>query len=150
MTDTQQTDILGQPLPSQALRNYTREAESFPALSDTETRLLFQKMRRASSIQDKKDIKDKIARSYLTFVIDMAESYTDIELILVDFIQEGNIALWQAIDLYTPERKESFLAFITPIIHTALQQYLEENPLPPSAGIQIIPASTTYEGEEKE
>jgi DNA-directed RNA polymerase sigma subunit (sigma70/sigma32) len=150
MTDNRQTDTTGQPLPSQALKSYRREAESFPALSDAETRLLFQKIHLATSPQDKKNIQDQIARSYLTFVIDMAESYTDIELILVDFIQEGNMALLQAIDTYTPESKESFLAYSTPIIHTALQKYIEENPLPPSAGIQIIPATTTYEGEEQD
>jgi DNA-directed RNA polymerase sigma subunit (sigma70/sigma32) len=148
--DAQQNTTSSEPLPSQALRDYRSEAESFPALSDTETRLLFQKMRLTTSQEDKKNCKDQITRSYLTFVIDMAESYTDIELILVDFIQEGNIALLEAIDTYTPETKESFLEFITPIIHKRLQNYIEENPLPPSAGIQIIPAGTEYEGEEKE
>jgi len=150
MTDHQPTDTTGKPLKSQALKSYRREAESFPSLSDTETRLLFQKMHLTTSPKEKKNIKDSIARSYLTFVIDIAESYTDIELILVDFIQEGNIALLQAIDTYTPEKEESFLTYITPIIHTALQKYLKENPLPPAAGIHIIPASTTYEGKEPE
>jgi DNA-directed RNA polymerase sigma subunit (sigma70/sigma32) len=148
--DDQNNTASSQPLPSQALQDYRSEAESFPALSDTETRLLFQKMRLVVSQEDKKKIKDQITRSYLTFVIDIAESYTEIELILVDFIQEGNIALLEAINTYTPETKVSFLDFITPLIHTHLQQYMEDNPLPPSAGIQIIPAGTEYEGEEKE
>ena len=78
------SDPTGEPLPSDALRKYKEEVETYESLSDQETRLLFQHIAHTTNIQEKKILRDRMAKAYLSFVIDIAESFTDIELILVD------------------------------------------------------------------
>lgn len=136
-------------LPSGALKEYREEVAEYQALTDGETRILFQKAAIAKNEQEKKILRGQIAKAYLSFVIDIAESFTEIELILVDYIQEGNIALLLAIDEYDYHGQESFLEFCLPRIQKAIVAYMAENPVPVEP-IQIVPKVEDEENPSEE
>ncbi len=137
-------------LPSGALQEYRDEIEKYPPLTDAETRLLFQKANIAKTDEEKKKLHTEIANSYLSFVVDIAESFTDIELILVDYIQEGNIALLESIAEYDVKSADSFLDFCLPRIQEAVLKYIEENPLPDNIGVQAMPLNKLPKGDQPE
>lgn len=116
--------------PSKALRQYKEELEGYISLTDEQTRDLFRRIRENQNKEHTAELKKQIAQGYFSFVIDVAETFTDIELLVVDYIQEGNIALLEGIEEYDPRLEESFLEYITPRVQAAIQAYLVENPIP--------------------
>jgi DNA-directed RNA polymerase sigma subunit (sigma70/sigma32) len=140
---------IASPLPSAALRDYRAEVERYTPLTDEQTRLLFQKIAASKNPQEQKKRRSEIFEAYLSFVIDIAESFTEIELILVDYIQEGNLALWSAIREYDYHSPTSFLEFCLPRIQHAITLYIEENPLPETMGLQILPQEKRPQDEDE-
>lgn len=116
--------------PSKALKQYKEEVEKYISLTDDQTRMLFRSIEAESDTKIKSELKKQIAQGYFSFVIDIAETFTDIELLVVDYIQEGNIALLESIDDYDDAGEESFLDYLTPKIQAAIQAYMVENPIP--------------------
>jgi RNA polymerase primary sigma factor len=57
------------------------------------------------------DLREDLVRPFLPFVIFVAKNYQGCGLSLPDLIQEGNIGLLKAADLYDPRHKKNFMTY---------------------------------------
>jgi RNA polymerase primary sigma factor len=107
----------------QSFQQYCREVESLPQLSEEEALALVQQVRAARSQEDRSQ-EDREARSALlegslSLVLSIAPHYVSRRVELLDLVQEGNLALLNAIDTCT-DIKQSFTAYASNVIRHAI------------------------------
>ncbi len=93
---------------------YFNEAGKYRLFTPEEERTVFAEYRDAKDPQVKLEIREKIAQHNLRLVISIAKKHARrSNLDLLDLIQEGNIGLLRAIDLYKLEKGFKFSTYAT-------------------------------------
>ncbi len=132
---------------SRALKAYREDIQDFSDLTDDQTRELFRELKKASADKEQQQLKEQIAEGYYGFVFMTASTYTEIEHVLVDYVQEGILGLLEAVESYDVEESQSFLDFATPLIQAKIREFIEENPLAPEFRTDILPFNEIPKGK---
>ncbi len=106
---------------SDSVRAYLVEAGKYPLLDIMEERKLFYELQNGNL-----DAKDKIANANLRLVISRAKKYIGRGLSLLDLIQEGNIGLLRAIDMYDVTKGFKFSTYATWWIRQAITRAIAD------------------------
>jgi len=105
------------------VRVYLKELSQLPTLGIEEEKKLFKKIEREDD-----NARDAIYKSYLGFVVKIAEYYLPQakNLTLLDLIQEGNLGLFQAAKLYDWRSNYKFSTFATLLIRKSILRAIED------------------------
>jgi len=74
-------------------------------------------------------VRDEIIKSNLRFVVSVAKKYIRKDEDLLDFINEGNIGLMEAIDNFDLEKGVKFITFAVHYIEKRIREYQIDQPL---------------------
>lgn len=100
------------------LTQYMQDVKRHPLLTANQERLLAQKIHAGDLAAEK-----KLVESNLRLVVKMAKQYAPSEDILMDLIQEGNIALMSAAKKFSYKHETKFSTYAVWWIRQALQRY---------------------------
>lgn len=103
---------------SETFKKYLNEVNRYPVLSELEEVKYSRKM-----VQGNEIAKDLMIKCNLRFVISVAKQYTDKYSRIEDLVNEGNIGLLQAINLFDPELENRFISFAVWWIRNAIIEY---------------------------
>jgi len=105
------------------------EIASTHSLKIKEERNLFDEYATAS-IRRKKEIKTKIVKSNMRFVLDVALKYKNVKGVSIpDLVSEGKLGLLTAFDRFDKNKKLRFISYAVWWIRVKMSKYLEENDL---------------------
>ena len=100
---------------------YLEEINRIPLLKREEEVLLAKKVKKGS-----KEAKEKLIKSNLRFVVNVAKKYQNQGLSLEDLINEGNLGLITAVDKYDVERGFHFISYAVWWIKQSILKALSE------------------------
>ena len=103
--------------PPDPVGDYLRRVESVPPLSAEEESELWLAIKTGEGTDA---AKKRLIEANLALVIPIARRYDKPDRYLPDLVQEGNVALMRAIDMYEPSVGGSFSSFATPRIEDAI------------------------------
>jgi len=106
---------------SPALSHYLKELEQIPPLKRQERKKIFADLSTPKAPQ----AKERLFLTYLRIVPPIAATMTD-DLPIMDTIQEGNQALYQAVEKFDPERGQNFQAYAGQKIFWRLQRSIKQ------------------------
>ena len=109
---------------SEALDKYLAEINHVPLISIDEEIELAQTRRKGGVVAER--AKEKLVVSNLRFVVSVAKQYQHQGLSLVDLIDEGNIGLIRAADLYDETRGFRFISYAVWWIRQSILQAIAE------------------------
>ena len=109
---------------SEALDKYLAEINHVPLISIDEEIELAQTRRKGGAVAER--AKEKLVVSNLRFVVSVAKQYQHQGLSLVDLIDEGNIGLIRAADLYDETRGFRFISYAVWWIRQSILQAIAE------------------------
>ena len=89
-----------------AIKRYLKEIKDIPLLTPKEEIDLAQKIKKGN-----KHAKEKMIRSNLRLVINIAKRYSYLGVPMLDLIEEGNLGLMKAVDKYNPKRGYRFSTY---------------------------------------
>jgi len=106
-------------ISQKALQLYLKEIEKYSdlALTPEEEKELFKKIGKSDE-----EARKKIAWAYLKLVVKIAKYYApqSKKLTILDLIQEGNLGLFRAVELYDWRSDYKFSTFATLVIRSAI------------------------------
>jgi len=100
---------------------YLKEINKIPLLTREEEDVIARK-----AVKGDKLAQDRLVRSNLRFVVNVAKKYQNQGLPLDDLISEGNIGLINAIDKYDPEKGYHFISYAVWWIRQAILKAIYE------------------------
>jgi RNA polymerase primary sigma factor len=101
-------------------RRYLADVSAFPALTDDEQVVLFQ---RIETGEDADNAKRRLVEGNLGLVVSIARKYTPTDrLRLLDLIQEGNLGLMRAVEEYDWRQGFRFCTYATWWIRQAINE----------------------------
>jgi RNA polymerase primary sigma factor len=108
------------------IKEYLKEIDESPLLSAEQERTL------AKLVIDKNDprARDRLVRSNLRLVVNIAKKYVGRGLSLGDLIEEGNLGLIKAVDYFDPDRGIRFSTYSAWWIKQSIKRALLENVQP--------------------
>ena len=101
---------------------YTNEIHKFPTLTHKETLALVHKIKEGDS-----DARDYLINCNLKFAFTCAIKYARTGLPLFDLIQQANVGLIRAVDMYSVNRGTKFTTYAVFWIKNALLKYINAN-----------------------
>lgn len=106
---------------------YLSEVAKAPPLTDEEENALFQRLR-----GDDRDeaAKRRLIENRLTMVVDIANQYSSAGIPRLDLLQEGNIGLMKAVQMYTKNPAGKFSAYASAMIEAAIRQSIADHNQP--------------------
>ena len=90
----------------EAIRSYLKELKTIPLLTARQEKALATRVTRGS-----KRARQKLIRSNLRLVVNIAKRYGHMGLPLLDLIEEGNMGLMKAVEKYNPRRGYRFSTY---------------------------------------
>ncbi len=90
----------------ESIRTYLKEIRPIPLLTAKEELELTRKVKKGD-----KEARNKMIRSNLRLVINIAKRYTNFGIGLMDLIEEGNIGLMKAVDKFKPSKGFRFSTY---------------------------------------
>ncbi|MFL6042573.1 MAG: sigma factor [Gaiellales bacterium] len=108
--------------PPDPVQDYLREVEAVPPLSAHEEIVLWQAARSSDGADA---AKKRVIEASLRLVIPIAKRYEGRGLTFVDLVQEGNIGLTRAVDLFDPSEGRDFTPFATQQIDAAIASAID-------------------------
>ena len=90
----------------EAIKRYLREIKNIPLLAPEEEIELSRKVKKGN-----KKAKEKMIRSNLRLVINIAKRYSYLGVPILDLIEEGNLGLMKAVGKYNPKRGYRFSTY---------------------------------------
>ena len=103
-----------------AVEMYRREVAKVESLTDEEQLRFF---REASNPGEQGELaKRRILESTLHLVLPIAEQHTSSGLSMLDLIQEGNIGLMRALDIFRGDRLDDFSSFAAAYIENSISE----------------------------
>ncbi len=106
---------------NKTLEYYLEDLKKFPLLSKEEEKHLLEEMQKGN-----KKARQKIIESNLRLVISIAKKYQYEGLELLDLIEEGNIALIEALDKFDIDKGVCFSTYATLIINQRILRAIDE------------------------
>ena len=89
-----------------AIKRYLKEIKNIPLLTAEEEIDLAKKVKKGN-----KRAKEKMIRSNLRLVINIAKRYSYLGVPILDLIEEGNLGLMKAVEKYNPKRGYRFSTY---------------------------------------
>lgn len=89
-----------------AIKRYLKEIKDIPLLTAEEERSLAREIKRGN-----RHAKEKMIRSNLRLVINIAKRYSYLGVPILDLIEEGNLGLMKAVEKYNPQRGYRFSTY---------------------------------------
>lgn len=108
---------------------YLREVASVPPLTDEEENALFQRVR---GDDHDEAAKRKLIENRLTMVVDIANQYAAAGIPTLDLLQEGNIGLMKALQMYTRNPVGKFSEYASAMIEASIRQAIADHNQPES------------------
>ena len=112
-----------------ALSQYFKEIRNYPILSNEEQLELIKKVIEEHDLE----AKEKIINCNLRLVISIAKKFQNSHLDFLDLIQEGNLGLMKAIDMYDPSKEVKFTSYASYWIKQHIRRAIQLK----GAGIRI-------------
>lgn len=105
------------------IKEYLKEIDESPLLSAEQERAL------AKLVMEKNDprARDRLVRSNLRLVVNIAKKYVGRGLILSDLVEEGNLGLIKAVDYFDPDRGIRFSTYSAWWIKQSIKRALLES-----------------------
>ena len=107
---------------SDSVKSYLFEIGRYPLLSSEEEQELFYKYAETGS----PEVREKIITHNLKLVVSVAKKYTGIGMPLLDLIQEGNIGLMKAVEMFDVEKGYKFSTYATWWIKQAVTRSISD------------------------
>lgn len=107
---------------SQSLDRYLNEVAKYPLLNPKEEEEVAMQAARGSKIA-----RDRLVKANLRFVVSVAKIYDRSDLSLDDLINEGNIGLIKAAELFDPTRGFKFISYAVWWIRQSIMAYVTES-----------------------
>src|SRR5215212_7393430 len=98
--------------------DYVRRVESMPPLAPQQERALWNAIERGD---DPDAARKRLIEAYLHVVVPIAREHQGHGLDLADLIEEGNIGLVRAIELFEPSEGRDFASFASRTIEDAIE-----------------------------
>lgn len=102
---------------------YLKEISRYPLLTLEQELELTTKYKETGDIE----VKQKIINSNLRLVVNIAKHYKIPNIPVLDIIQEGNLGLMKAVELYEPEKGYKLSTYATWWIKQSITRYLSNN-----------------------
>ena len=99
---------MSQPQPSDPVEDHFRTVEAVPPLTDFEERALWEAVRGGEGAEEGRR---RLIEANLRLVAPIAVRYEGRGVAFADLVQEGNIALVRAVELFDPSGGQRFTSF---------------------------------------
>ncbi|PIU75473.1 MAG: hypothetical protein COS76_00565 [Candidatus Portnoybacteria bacterium CG06_land_8_20_14_3_00_39_12] len=109
--------------PFEEIQKYLKEIGELPVLNAEEEKELFKRIEKGDE-----EARKQVGRAYLKLVVKIAEYYVPRtkKLSLLDLIQEGNLGLFRAVEIYDWRSNYRFSTFATLLIRNAILRAIED------------------------
>ena len=104
------------------LTTYLRDISKYRPLTSEQEIALFNQMHLGHQ-----SARDQLICAHLLLVVNIARRYTSPGTDIMDLIQEGNIGLMHAVDMFDPTQGTRFTTYAVYKIHKQIQRFLNKN-----------------------
>ena len=104
------------------LTTYLRDISKYRPLTSEQEIALFNQMHLGHQ-----SARDQLICAHLLLVVNIARRYTHPGTDIMDLIQEGNIGLMHAVDMFDPTQGARFTTYAVYKIHKQIQRFLNKN-----------------------
>jgi RNA polymerase sigma factor (sigma-70 family) len=104
------------------LNSYFRDISKYRPLTSEQEITLFNQMHLGHQ-----SARDQLICAHLLLVVNIARRYTHPGTDIMDLIQEGNIGLMHAVDIFDPTQGTRFTTYAVYKIHKQIQRFLNKN-----------------------
>ena len=104
------------------LTTYLRDISRYRPLTPEQELTLFNQMHLGHQ-----SARDQLICAHLLLVVNIARRYTHPGTDIMDLIQEGNIGLMHAVDMFDPTKGTRFTTYAVYKIHKQIQRFLNKN-----------------------
>ena len=104
------------------LNSYFRDISKYRPLTSEQELTLFNQMHLGHQ-----SARDQLICAHLLLVVNIARRYTHPGTDIMDLIQEGNIGLMHAVDIFDPTQGTRFTTYAVYKIHKQIQRFLNKN-----------------------
>jgi RNA polymerase sigma factor (sigma-70 family) len=104
------------------LTTYLRDISKYRPLTSEQEITLFNQMHLGHQ-----SARDQLICAHLLLVVNIARRYTHPGTDIMDLIQEGNIGLMHAVDIFDPTQGTRFTTYAVYKIHKQIQRFLNKN-----------------------
>ena len=104
------------------LTTYLRDISRYRPLTSEQELTLFNQMHLGHQ-----SARDQLICAHLLLVVNIARRYTHPGTDIMDLIQEGNIGLMHAVDMFDPTQGTRFTTYAVYKIHKQIQRFLNKN-----------------------
>jgi len=109
--------------PDDPVTMYLRELENVQPLTRAEEKELFRNLREADTSDDRREnVARRIIETHLLLVVRAAERHSSTGISKLDLVQEGNIALMQAVQSFAERPVGTFSKYATTLIEEAVEK----------------------------
>ena len=105
------------------LETYLREISAYPQLNPQEETSLAQRARQGDA-----EARDQLIQTHLRMVVHIARQYLHPGVEMLDLIQEGNIGLIKAVDMFDPTQGHRLTTLAFYWINKHIQRFLNHEP----------------------
>jgi RNA polymerase primary sigma factor len=112
---------MSESTPQDPIEEYLRSVEAVPPLTTDEERDLWPAIK---SGDDAGEAKRRVIEANLKLVVSIAHRYEGRGMIFTDLVQEGNVGLIRAVELFDPSEAGRFASFASQKIEEALTHAL--------------------------
>lgn len=105
------------------IKDYLKDIKSYKLITREEESELFKAYLQTEDPDEKTEIRNKIITSNMRFVFAIAKRYATGD-ILIDLVNEGNLALFKAFDDYKPNSGNRFTTMAYNYVRRAIKRYL--------------------------
>ena len=104
------------------LTTYLRDISKYRPLTSEQEIALAEQVRKGDE-----QARDQLICAHLLLVVNIARRYTHPGTDIMDLIQEGNIGLMHAVDMFDPTQGTRFTTYAVYKIHKQIQRFLNKN-----------------------
>lgn len=104
------------------LNSYLRDINKYRPLTPEQELTLFNQMHLGHQ-----SARDQLICAHLLLVVNIARRYTHPGMDIMDLIQEGNIGLMHAVDIFDPTQGTRFTTYAVYKIHKQIQRFLNKS-----------------------
>ena len=104
------------------LTTYLRDMSKYRPLTSEQEIALAEQVRKGDE-----QARDQLICAHLLLVVNIARRYTHPGTDIMDLIQEGNIGLMHAVDMFDPTQGTRFTTYAVYKIHKQIQRFLNKN-----------------------
>ena len=113
--------------PDDPLEVYLREVTTIQPLTEDEEMKLFQKLGQAKGDHESQILAQQLFENRLALVVAIAGEHSSADVPMLDLIQEGNVALMEAVRIFAKNPTDDFTAYTSARIEDAMLKALAKS-----------------------